>query len=116
MSDRDGYEPIPLELDTPLLNRTQIFEDNEAINYRIDHDSNQHTSEVTAGNTAPVIKHTLNSPNPNLHVPASTGNCTRSVLITSDSMPRGMKGMKLSSKIAKKLCSCKKALFQEKKP
>ena len=24
-SDHDGYEPIPLELDTALLNRTQTF-------------------------------------------------------------------------------------------
>ena len=53
--EHDGYEPIPLDLDTPLLNRTQIFEDNEAINYHIHYDSSQHAREVTAGNTTPVI-------------------------------------------------------------
>ena len=63
-SDHDGYEPIPLELNTPLLNRTQIFKVNEAINHRIDHDSSQHAGEVTVGNTTPVINHTLNSQNP----------------------------------------------------
>ena len=114
-SDHDGYEPIPLELDTSLLNRSQIFEDNEAINHRIGHDSNRHASEVTVGNTTHVINYTLNSQNPKLHVhvPASTdysGNQNHNlprnkdsaqgpILIINDSMLRGIKEMKLSSKI-----------------
>ena len=113
-SDHDGYEPIPLDLDTPLMNRTQIVEGNEAINHHIHHDSNQHAREVTVGNTAPVMSlHALNSQNPKTHVPASTDfsanqnhnlpkkddSAQGPILIISDSMPRGIKEMKLSSKI-----------------
>ena len=112
-SDNYGYEPIPLDLYTPLLNRTQIFEYNEATNHHFHHDSNQHAWEVTVGNTTPVINHTLNSQNLKIHVPASTDfsvnqnhnppkkkdNAQGPILIISASMLRGNKEMKLSSEI-----------------
>ena len=112
MSDHDDYEPIPLDLDTPSLNRTQIFEDNEAIDHHIHHDSNEHAREVTVGNITPVINHILNSQNPNIHVPTSKDFSVNQnhnlpkkdstqgpILIISDSMLRGIREMKLSSKI-----------------
>ena len=113
MSGHDDYEPIPLDLDTPSLNRTQILEHNEAVDHHIHPDSNQHAREVTFGNITPVTNHTLNSQNPNIHAPTSkdfsvnqnhnlpeTKNSTQGqILIISDSMLRGIKGMKLSSKI-----------------
>ena len=49
-----------------------IFEDNEAVNHHIDHDSNYNAREDTVGNTTPIINHTKNSQKQKLHVPAST--------------------------------------------
>ena len=113
MSDHDDYEPIPLDLDTPSLNRTQILEHSEAVDHHIHHDRNQHATEVSFGSIIPVTNHTLNSKDPNVHAPTSkdfsvnqnhnlpeTKNSKQGpILIISDSMLRGIKEMKLSSKI-----------------